>query len=107
MNYDWADGAESLEERFHRLADRWKADPEVFLSSSITKKSQHPDYQAIIAMGWEVVPLILRELAIKPGHWFVALHAITGENPVPEDCHGNLPKMTEHWLAWGKNRGLI
>lgn len=107
MSYDSIVPEESLEERFWRLADRWKADPAVFLSSFITKITQHPDYQAIIAMGPDVVPLILRELVIKPGHWFVALHTITGENPVPDDCRGNLRKMTECWLAWGKTRGLI
>ncbi len=98
---------ESLEDRFYRLADRWDADPKVLFSSSIAEITQHPDYQAIIAMGQEVVPLILRELVIKPGHWFVALCEITGENPVPEDYRGNLYMMSVCWITWGMAHKLI
>lgn len=105
MSYYLLELPELLADRFYRLADRWKAQP--FYSPWLIEKVQHPDYQAIIAMGWEAVPFILRELTIERDHWFVALRTITGENPVPEDCYGNLPKMTARWLKWGKARGLI
>ncbi|MFH0912551.1 MAG: hypothetical protein V1807_02765 [Patescibacteria group bacterium] len=103
MNHDLV---ESLEDRFYRLAKQWEEDPGVRVASSITLISQHPAYQEIIAMGWDAVPLILGELSIEPGHWFVALYEITGEDPVPEDCHGNMRKMTEYWLAWGKEHEI-
>lgn len=65
----------------------------------------HPTYQRIIGMGPRVVPLLLAELERKSGHWFWALHAITGANPVPEDSEGNLRAMAEAWLEWGRQRG--
>ena len=37
----------------------------------------------------------------------IALTAITGENPITEDIAGNIQKMAEAWLNWGKNKGLI
>ena len=107
MSYDLTDPSESIEDRFYRLVDRWKSDPEVMYSSSISEIIAHPDYQAIIAMGWKVVPLILCELTREPDHWFVALSTITGENPMSEDCRGNLRKMITCWLAWGKEHNLI
>ena len=106
MSYDSMDDSELLEKRFRRLAKQWEEDPDVLVSSSITQMSQHPDYQAIVAMGWDAVPFILRELTKKPGHWFMALHTITGEDPVPEDCRDDLRKMTDCWLAWGKARDI-
>jgi len=94
----------SLEERFNRLADRWEAETAL---DSTAQQFLHPDYQTIIEMGMPVVPYILKRLKHKPDHWFEALCAITGENPVPEDCAGDLPKRTACWLAWGKAHGLI
>lgn len=75
--------------------------------SSSTEKAVHPAYQRIIGLGPAVVPLVLRELEQHGGHWFWALRALTGENPVrPEDA-GQVRKMTESWLEWGRQRGLV
>ena len=61
-------------------------------------------------MGEKAVPFILvelqRELAIgEPDDWFVALWAITGENPVPLESRGNLKEMAKAWLEWGYRVG--
>ena len=67
----------------------------------------HPAYQRIIGMGRRAVPLLLGELEKKPGHWFWALNAIAGENPVPAEAEGKLGDMAQAWLGWGRERGLI
>jgi hypothetical protein len=95
----------AVEERFRRLARAWKK--ETWFHSSITQKSVHPAYQQIIGMGSPAVPLILRELTRKPDHWFWALTAITGEDPVPDSATGRLEEMTEAWLRWGREHGYV
>lgn len=72
--------------------------------SAIVENESH---QEIISMGIDVVPLILRDLAHSPKHWFYALHQITGADPVPVRSAGHLMQMTAAWLAWGRREGLI
>jgi len=95
--------AETIEERFDRLAAIWKSETR-FLSST-TKMAEHPAYQEIMTMGDEVVPFILRELETEPDHWFKALRAITGAEPVVAADAGNVPKMAKAWLSWGREHG--
>jgi hypothetical protein len=70
----------SIEERFRNLRERWR--DETALSSSVSEIAMNPSYQQIIGLGAAAVPLILRELDQAPGHWFWALKAITGVDPV-------------------------
>lgn len=72
--------------------------------SSITEISMHPSYQQIIGMGPSAIPLILQEMKAHPGHWFWALRAITGDDPVLPEHRGRIKKMTEDWLNWGKQQ---
>ena len=65
----------------------------------------HPAYQEIISLGPDVVPLLLRELAREPDHWFTALKAITGTNPVDPADRGCIDKMAGAWLTWAKEAG--
>jgi hypothetical protein len=95
--------AETVELRFQRLAARWRGETS-HLSSS-TQMAAHPAYQEIIALGPEVVPCLLRDLARQPDHWFTALKAITGANPVEPADRGRIDKMAEAWLRWGKEAG--
>jgi hypothetical protein len=88
--------------KFQRLADQWKRETLDF--SSLTEMVAHPAYLGIIAMGKAATPLLLAELETKPMHWFVALAAINDTNPVPPADAGNLRKMTEAWLKWGRER---
>ena len=94
-----------LESKFRELTEEWKKDTK-FLSS-ISQIAMHPAYQRIIGMGSEVLPLILRRLSRKPDHWFWALEAITGENPVPESSQGRLGEMAEAWLDWARSHGYV
>src|SRR5579864_4526833 len=91
--------------RFHTLVEEWK-DAKVFTSSG-SEIALHPAYQQIIGMGKEAIPLILAELQREEDHWFWALKAITGEDPVPPSDRGKLAKMTEAWLRWAHAHGYL
>lgn len=93
------------ENAFRELANRWRNETSVF--SSVTKMAMHAAYQRIIGMGPQAVPLILRELEREPDHWFWALTAITGEDPVPAADAGDVGKMAQAWLRFGRERGWI
>ena len=92
-----------IELTFLELAEQWRR--ETGMMSLVTKMSMHPAYQRIIGMGQAVVPLILRELEQEPDHWFWALQAITGANPVRSEQRGRLKKMAEAWIQWGRENG--
>jgi hypothetical protein len=96
---------EELEQTFAELAVRWRT--ETRYKSWVADMVRHPAYQQIIAMGPPVVPLILRELERKPDHWFWALTAITGDNPIREEDRGRVDRMTEAWLEYGRERGHL
>jgi hypothetical protein len=95
----------SLETEFHTLAQQWKE--ACGLLSSTSAMVAHPAYQAIIELGQPVVPLLLREMEKEPVHWFEALKAITGDDPVSPADWGNISAMTSAWLAWGRSRNLL
>ncbi len=94
-----------LESEFHALAHQWKE--ACGLLSSTSAMIAHPAYRAIIELGQPVVPLLLRELEKEPVHWFEALKAITGEDPVSTKDWGNISAMASAWLAWGRSRNLL
>ena len=92
-----------LARTFRELAEAWRG--ETSFLSFMQQRALHPAYQRIIGMGPRAVPLLLARLAQKPAHWFWALHAITGADPVPQESQGNLKGMTTAWLAWGAEHG--
>jgi len=92
-------------ERFERLAEAWERDS-AHLSSPI-KMAMLSSYQEIIGMGPDAVTLILERLSSHPDHWFWALRAITGVDPVSSENVGRIDKMAEEWLRWGKQNGII
>jgi hypothetical protein len=94
---------ESFKERFDRLADAWHSAVAHHSSSRI--RHNHPAYQEIIAMGQAVVPLLLRDLETNQRHWFAALAAITGADPIGDEDAGDISKMSEGWLRWGRESG--
>ena len=93
----------TTESDFYRLAQQWEQERPKGVD--ISDMVMHPSYQRIIGMGTEVVPFLLEELERKPGHWFWALHAITGADPVPPESQGKLKEMAKAWIDWGKNQG--
>jgi hypothetical protein len=93
--------------RFQKLAAEWRAQRGV--TSSIEQMCTRPAYLSIIAMGPDVLPLIITQLRSEgndPDHWFVALHHITqGVDPAPDSDRGDMAKMAEAWLKWAENAG--
>jgi hypothetical protein len=98
-------GSSSVAEKFHRLAAQWRA--ERGPTSSISQMAMHPAYQQIIGMGLDVVPIVLGELSRELDHWFWALKAITGVDPVPPARQGRMRDMAEAWLHWGRQQGYL
>jgi hypothetical protein len=95
--------APSPANHFRDLVREWKE--ATLYTSSITEMATHRAYQQIIGMGKAALPLIFDELRREPDHWFWALKAITGEDPVPPADRGNVERMTEAWLAWAGSHG--
>jgi hypothetical protein len=94
---------ETVEAHFRRLERIW--DVETGYLSSFTEIVEHPAFQEIIRLGPSIVPFILRDLEERPRLWVWALPEITGANPVPACAVGNIAKMSEAWLRWGKEQG--
>ena len=97
--------AEPLQERFNALAADWKSRTRHL--SNVAQISLVSPYQQIIGMGPVALPLILAELQRETDHWFWALEAITGENPVPESDLGDMAASARAWTEWGKKNGLL
>ncbi len=96
--------SERIRDRFARLRAEWKEQSR-FLSIT-AQMAMLPSYQRIIGLGPAAVPLILEELEREPDHWFLALEAITDEDPVPPESAGKVREMAAAWLAWGTLHGL-
>ncbi|HYR74910.1 MAG TPA: hypothetical protein VEM96_03640 [Pyrinomonadaceae bacterium] len=92
-----------LEQLFESLATQWREETEHM--SNLNKACKHFAYQQIIGMGKVaprfIVPLILRELELRPDHWFWALHEITNEDPAQPD--DDFDGAVDAWLTWGKS----
>ncbi len=97
--------AEPIRERFQRLKDDWKSKTRHL--SNTAQISLVFSYQQMIGMGPPVVPLILAELEKEPDHWFWALEAITGENPVTKSDAGDIEASAQSWVEWGRQQGLL
>jgi hypothetical protein len=115
---DWTEGQElriqqvptngigtQLQGQFDALSAQWKEETRYL--SSTTDIAANPAYQRIIGMGMPAVPLILEDLRKQPYQWFWALHAITGEDPVPESMRGRVREMSQAWINWGVDNELI
>ncbi len=94
---------ETVEGRFRRLEAVWESETCVLSNPNLIVN--HWAFQEIIRMGEAVIPLMLRDLEKEPQLWVWALPEITGENPVPLSDGGNIRKMGEAWLHWGREKG--
>jgi type I restriction enzyme M protein len=97
-----SDAPSALALEFKAHVEKWRKETQH--TSSITKMISHPSYRRIMGMGRDALPLIFAELKERPDHWLVALSAITGEDPVPENSTFN--EAAEAWLAWGEKKGF-
>lgn len=97
--------SDELRSEFTRLVKSWKTGHH--RGFDVAQMVEHPAYQRIIEMGDQAVPLILEELEREIDHWFPALRQLTGASPVPEESKGNLTKMRDAWLGWGRGEEYI
>lgn len=86
---------------FQELKETWRN--ETWFISSIKKRTSHPSYLKIIGLGLPALPLIFAELRREPDYWFLALEAITREDPAPNA--ESLQQLVSGWLAWAKEHG--
>ncbi|MDA1018364.1 MAG: hypothetical protein O3A00_28405 [Planctomycetota bacterium] len=90
---------------FSQLKEDWKTASR-YMSNPAQMAILWP-YQQIIGLGPRAIPLLLAELQQEPDHWFWALEAITGANPVVPEAVGHVKQMAEAWIEWGTARGLV
>lgn len=95
---------ESLRDEFAALAQQWKE--ETAGDATGTAILLHPAHQRIVGMGQPALPLILEDMREHGGHWFAALRAISGQNPVAREDQGRVRKMQAVWIEWGRRRGI-
>ena len=91
-------------EKFERLVGEWESATR--FTSSVHQASMDRAYQQIIGMGPSALPLIFERLRKAPEHWFWALQAITGEDPVAPEHEGDIEKMRADWLRWARSHLL-
>jgi hypothetical protein len=87
--------------KFRKLRDAWYV--ERGITSSATGLVMCPSYLSIIGMGPAALRYILAQMVEEgddPDHWFTALEAITGVNPVPVEAYGDTVAMTRLWFRW-------
>ena len=94
-----------LEQTFRALADKWRL--ETRMLSSDSDIAANFSYHQIIGMGEKALPLIFREMRERGGRWFWALRAITRQNPIRPEDRGNVRRMTEAWLEWGRRHKYV
>ena len=92
-------------ERFIELANRWHDETDHL--SSPSRIIDNDTYREIISMGEPVIPLILQDLQERGGNWYPALRILSDADPVPAEVRGEVPKMKEAWLSWGRDKGYI
>jgi hypothetical protein len=101
-----ASGTKSEVERiFEGLAENWTNSTAGF--SVTMRRYAHPSYQAILGLGKEVVPLILKKLKDKPDFWFEALTALEQPAVNPVRKGASFAEAVDSWLEWGRNQKLI
>ena len=102
------DGQSALEKSFRAQVEIWK--DETGHLSSITKALAHSSYLRIIGLArysadHEIERLLLRELEAEPDHWFAALSAVTGQDPVKPEH--DFDEAVAAWLEWGRKKEII
>ena len=90
-------------EDVEQLADEWEQNRP--RGVDVVEMAEHLAYQRIIEIGVGAVPWLLARLEQRPNHWFLALDAITGANPVPAESQGNIKAMADAWIKWGRENG--
>jgi hypothetical protein len=89
---------QAVEKAFHKHRKQWLAD--VRYSSSMQRAALHPSYKKIIELGAPVVQYLIDDMRSTGTHWFIALHVITGKDPIKEEHVGDVASMIQDWVEW-------
>lgn len=95
----------SVRDEFLELASKWRKETRHY--STAQHMFMNQNYQYIIGMGRDVVPVLLNELKNNPDHWFQALSIITKENPIKPEHRGKFNLMCSDWIEWGVSKGYL
>jgi len=95
---------QQLKKRFNFYSSIWKN--ETIFFSSISEITNNAAYRSIIGLGKDVLPFIIEDLKTNDNHWFYALEALTGKNPIKENHKGIVMLMKNDWLEWAKENNL-
>lgn len=94
-----------FKDTFNKFKIEWLNNTKKYSSSS--EIVSDVNYNYIISMGKDVIPLIFEDLEKTNNHWFHALVILTGRNPVKEENIGYIEKMKDDWIMFGKENGYI
>ena len=96
----------AVDYRFDVLAASWEQ--ETAGMSFVEQRRRHPAYAQLRDMGQAIVPMILRRIESNPSDWFDLLFELTDQDQHidPADA-GDVIKMTDAWVEWGKQNGLL
>lgn len=101
--FDTMTHVEAFRMRFFDLREEWVRS--IARSSSTSHDLQHPAFKHIVTLGKAAIPLLLDDMSRHRTHWFEALEAISGAQPVPEDHFGDIDAMIGDWTEWARNQG--
>lgn len=87
--------------QFNLLKEKWLA--ETMFCSTPDDLYGNKHYQAIIDMGFPVVPYLLEDLKTNNVDWIFALRKIIGSHPIREENYGIFNAMKNDWLTWAKS----
>lgn len=93
--------AEDYVANFSQLLKEWRH--ATLASSFVADKTSHPAFKKIVALGDDIIPLIIRELRRHADFLYLALQEIVDEKDVvPPAAVGNPRASVEAWLRWAE-----
>jgi uridine kinase len=97
VNRTLANSNSDIQTIFEAYYKKWDEETK-YLSSS--KMFENIYYKKIISLGMDAAPVIINKLKETPSHLFVALHKITGVNPIKPENRGKIKEMANDWIDW-------
>ena len=83
---------------FYSVLRRWRS--ETAFESDPDKITSHPSYKALVNNAELITPLIIDDLRVHPSLLVWVLDDTIEEKPYSDDVIGNIPQMTNAWIAW-------
>ncbi len=95
---------QNLKKKFQLYKNIWEE--QTLFSSNMTEIINNSAYLSIIALGIDVIPLIIQDLRNAENHWFSALESLTSINPIKKEHKGIFNLMKSDWLEWADKNML-